>query len=78
VLGSALLVPARPWIHGRTQIELGKIADLAGNRGLAIQEYEEGARLRAGDADEAGAREARTLAKRGYRAPVTGVVAGRK
>jgi tetratricopeptide (TPR) repeat protein len=78
VLGSALLVPARPWVHGRTHIELGKIADLAGDRAGAIREYEQGARLCAGDADEAGAREARTLAKRGYRAPVTGVAADRK
>ena len=68
-LKSALLVPARPWIHGRTHIELGKIADLAGDRAGAIQEYEQAARLCAGDADEAGAREARTLAKEGYRTP---------
>ena len=72
-LKSALLVPARPWIHGRTHIELGKIADLAGDRAGAIQEYEQGARLCAGDADEAGAREARTLAQKGFRTPVAGV-----
>jgi tetratricopeptide (TPR) repeat protein len=66
-LKSALLVPARPWIHGRTHIELGKIADLAGDRAGAIQEYEQAARLCAGDADDAGAREARTLAKKSFR-----------
>ena len=77
-LKSALLVPARPWIHGRTHIELGKIADLAGDRAGAIQEYEQAARLCAGDADEAGASEARTLAKKGYRTTVAGVVAVRE
>jgi tetratricopeptide (TPR) repeat protein len=66
-LKSALLVPARPWIHGGTHIELGKIADLAGDRAGAIQEYEQAARLCAGDADDAGAREARTLAKKSFR-----------
>jgi tetratricopeptide (TPR) repeat protein len=65
-LRSALKAPARPWVHGRVHIELGKIADLAGNRAGAIQEYEEAARLCAGDGDEAGAREARMLAKEGY------------
>jgi tetratricopeptide (TPR) repeat protein len=63
VLGSALLEPARPWVHGRIHIEIGKIADLAGDRASAIKEYEEAVRLCAGDGDEAGAREARALAK---------------
>ena len=72
-LHSALLVPARPRIHGRTHIELGKIADLVGDRVGATREYEQAARLCAGDADEAGAREARTLAKKGYRATVANV-----
>ena len=62
-LRSALRAPARPWVHGRVHIELGKIADLAGDRAGAIQEYEEAARLCAGDGDETGAREARMLAK---------------
>jgi tetratricopeptide (TPR) repeat protein len=77
-LKSALLIPARPWIHGRTHIELGKIADLAGDRAGAIQEYEQAARLCAGDADEAGAREARTLAKEGYRLNEPHSQAGRR
>ena len=64
-LRSALRAPARPWVHGRVHIELGKIADLAGDRAGAIQEYEEAARLCAGDGDETGAREARMLAKKG-------------
>jgi tetratricopeptide (TPR) repeat protein len=68
-LKSALLVPARPWIHGRSHIELGKIADLAGDRAAAIQEYEQAARLCASDADQAGVREARTLATKGYEQP---------
>ena len=63
-LASALLVPARPWVQGRTHLELGKIADRAGDRARAIQEYEEAARLCATDADEAGASEARTLARK--------------
>jgi hypothetical protein len=66
VLRSALPVPARPWVHGPTHIDIGKIADLAGDRASAIKEYEEAVRLCGSDGDETGAREARALAKEEY------------
>jgi tetratricopeptide (TPR) repeat protein len=66
-LQSALTVPARPWIHGRVHTELGKAADLERDRARAVREYEQAARLCAGDGDDAGAREARILTKDGYR-----------
>jgi tetratricopeptide (TPR) repeat protein len=65
-LQAALQDPARPWIHGRVRAELGKVADLAGDRTRAANEYEEAIRLCAGDGDDAGAREARMLLRRGY------------
>ena len=38
-LGAALTADARDWIHGRAHKELGKLADLAGDRARAIAEY---------------------------------------
>jgi tetratricopeptide (TPR) repeat protein len=34
-----------PWIHGRVQLELGRLADLAGDRASALAHYRQAARL---------------------------------
>ena len=59
--------PSRPWVEGRIRIELGKLADLAGNRPGAIREYRHAIRLCGGDDDEACVSSARALVERGYR-----------
>ena len=53
-------------MKGRIRIELGKLADLAGNRHGAIREYRQAIRLCGGDDDEACVKSARTLVERGY------------
>lgn len=54
------------WIRGRATVELGKIADLRGNRQAARTSYQEGLSLCEADRDPICAREARSLAGRGY------------
>jgi len=66
-LRAALTDPARAWIQGRIHSELGKLADVAGNRLRATDEYRVAARLCGDDQDDVCAKEARTLMKRGYR-----------
>jgi tetratricopeptide (TPR) repeat protein len=65
-LEGALADPSRPWVEGRIRIELGKLADLAGNRHGAIREYRQAIRLCGGDDDEACAKSARALLERRY------------
>ena len=65
-LDGGLEDPSRPWVEGRIRIELGKLADLAGNRPGAIREYRHAIRLCGGDDDEACASSARALVERGY------------
>jgi tetratricopeptide (TPR) repeat protein len=62
----ALEEKGREWVHARAHVELGKLADLRGNRLLAQSEYRQGARLCKNSDDKAGEDEAKTLLKKPY------------
>jgi tetratricopeptide (TPR) repeat protein len=66
-LDAALRHPARPWVQGRIRTELGRLADLAGDRPRALEEYRASIRLCGADDDDVCVRDARELVKRGYR-----------
>jgi len=66
-LRAALTGVTRDWLRGRIHKELGKLADLAGDRARARDEYQQAARLCRQDKDAACADEARTLSKTPYR-----------
>lgn len=63
VLGS----DAPEWLHGRAHKELGKIADLSGDRSRAIGEYRMAVRMCRADHDGTGAAEASALTTHQYR-----------
>ncbi len=66
-LRAALASEAPGWLHGRAHKELGKLADLAGNRAGAISEYRVAQKMcRVGRDDEC-ADEAAKLVRRAYR-----------
>jgi tetratricopeptide (TPR) repeat protein len=71
-LRRSLAAEGRGWIHGRAHLELGKLADLAGDRAAANEAYRRGAALCSGDQDPAGAAEANRWIGR----PYTGTIAG--
>lgn len=58
---------APQWIQGRVRVELGKIADLRGDRRTAEAQYRQAASLCEGDRDPLCAREARRLLDRSYK-----------
>jgi tetratricopeptide (TPR) repeat protein len=62
-LRNALKLEARKWVHGRTHLELGKLALRAGNRASAQQELQAAIGLCEGDNDFGTADEARRLMK---------------
>jgi tetratricopeptide (TPR) repeat protein len=62
-LRRALALEGRPWVHGRTQLELGKLMLKAGNHGGARQAFQTAATLCDSDNDGATADEARRLMK---------------
>jgi tetratricopeptide (TPR) repeat protein len=62
-LKHALAVEGRKWVHGRTHLELGKLALRLGNKALARQELQAAIPLCAGDNDPDAAAEARRLMK---------------
>jgi tetratricopeptide (TPR) repeat protein len=66
-LRAALPGATRDWVRGRVHKELGKLADLAGDRGRAIGEYRQADALCRADKDTACADELKTLIKRGYK-----------
>jgi tetratricopeptide (TPR) repeat protein len=66
-LRAALEGQSRPWIQGRVHVVLGKLADLAGDRRQATEEYRLATRLCNADEDSRCEDEARALLKRGYR-----------
>ena len=66
-LRATLTALARDWIRGRAHKELGKIADLAGDRAGAIAEYRAAIGLCQADHDPDCAAEAKGLMKAGYR-----------
>lgn len=66
-LRAALTAEARDWVRGRAHNELGKLADLAGDRPGAIAEYRAAGRLCQADHDPDCAEEANGLMRTGYR-----------
>lgn len=66
-LRTAQAVDAPRWIRGRIQLELGKIADLRGDRAAALGHYREARTLCEADRDSPCAREASALLDRPYR-----------
>jgi tetratricopeptide (TPR) repeat protein len=66
-LDAALRNPSRAWVQGRIHTELGKLADLAGDRAQALDEYRQAIRLCDGDDDDVCVKEARSLVKGRYR-----------
>ncbi len=65
-LNAALRKEARGWVHGRAHAELGKLADLAGDRNTASREYHAAARLAKTADDAIGAADAEHLLARRY------------
>jgi tetratricopeptide (TPR) repeat protein len=66
-LRAALAEATRDWVRGRVHKELGKLADLSGDRRRALDEYRLADRLCRLDRDGDCSDEARTLMKAGYR-----------
>jgi tetratricopeptide (TPR) repeat protein len=66
-LRAALDGAARDWVRGRIHEELGKLADLSGDRPRARVEYRLADRLCRQDRDSECSEEAKTLMKAGYR-----------
>jgi tetratricopeptide (TPR) repeat protein len=62
-LTRAIGLESRTWVKGRSHLELGKIAILAGNRARANEELQTAVKLCEGDNDPAFAEEARRLMK---------------
>ncbi len=66
-LRAALADVTRDWVRGRVHKELGKLADLAGHRPRALDEYRQAARLCRQDNDSACVDELKALLKTAYR-----------
>jgi tetratricopeptide (TPR) repeat protein len=66
-LKAALAAQSTGWIRGRTETEIGKLADLAGDRTAARAAYERAVQLCEADNDPLGAGEARRLSDTPYR-----------
>ena len=66
-LRAALNDVTRDWARGRVRKELGKLADLAGDRPRAVDEYRQSIRLCRQDQDTTCVDEARALLKTAYR-----------
>jgi len=60
-LQTAVDTPGRSWVHGRSHLELGKLALKASNRASAVEHFQMAARLCESDNDKATAEEARKL-----------------
>jgi tetratricopeptide (TPR) repeat protein len=66
-LRAGLVLEARDWVRGRLRLELGKLADLAGNRARALDYYREAATFCQGDNDHWAVSEANRLLDTPYR-----------
>jgi tetratricopeptide (TPR) repeat protein len=66
-LHAALDAATRDWLRGRTHQELGKLADLAGDRPRALDEYRQADRLCRRDHDTACVGDVKALLKHPYR-----------
>ena len=60
-LKQAVASPGRPWVHGQSHLELGKLALKAGNRGVGTSELRQTIALAERDNDPEAAAEARRL-----------------
>jgi hypothetical protein len=60
-LQKALASEGRRWVHGRARLELGRLAQKAGNRSAAQTELKTAASLCESDNDQSCANEARRL-----------------
>jgi len=65
-LRRALAAEGRDWVHGRCHLELGKLADLSGNRTAAVAEYRLAVALCARDRDPIGREEAERCLSRPF------------
>jgi tetratricopeptide (TPR) repeat protein len=65
-LRTALAADGRDWVHGRCHLELGKLADLSGNRTAATAEYRQAVTLCGRDRDPLGRSEAERLLIRAF------------
>ena len=65
-LRKAQAAEGRDWVHGRCHLELGKLADLSGNRTAAIAEYRLAVALCGRDRDPIGRTEAERLLSRPF------------
>jgi tetratricopeptide (TPR) repeat protein len=65
-LQAALAGTTRDWVRGRTQKELGKLADLEGDRARAVAAYREADRLCRADRDDVCTNDLKALIKQGY------------
>jgi tetratricopeptide (TPR) repeat protein len=65
-LRKALSAEGRDWVHGRCHLELGKLADLSGNRTAAIAEYRLAVALCGRDRDPIGRTQAERLLNRPF------------
>jgi tetratricopeptide (TPR) repeat protein len=70
-LRKALAAEGRGWVRGRCRTELGKLADLSGNRAAAVTEYQRAVTLCGEDRDPIG----RAAAERLLDAPYSGTIA---
>jgi len=66
-LAHALVAPARPWVHAQAHLELGKLADLSGDRGRARAEYDRAIELGTSAADAETVDQASRLKNAGYK-----------
>ena len=66
-LRAALAGEAQEWVRGRAHRELGKVADLRGDRSRAADEYRLAIRIGRAENDSTSADEAAKLLKKGYR-----------
>src|SRR5204863_312339 len=64
---AVLAADAADWVHGRAHRDLGKLADLTGNRALALEEYRAAIRLCEASDDSVCADEAKHLTSKPYR-----------
>lgn len=71
-LRQALTMPGRKWVYGRAHSEIGKLADLAGDRSAARREYRVAVQLANSDNDDEGMGVAKQLLDVPYEPPGDG------
>jgi tetratricopeptide (TPR) repeat protein len=66
-LARAVAAPARTWVHAQAHLELGKLADLSGDRAKAVAEYDRAIQLGNTAADADTVDQASRLKNAGYK-----------